>query len=76
LFLSAALLDHTEVLIGILVGLNARNIPLRRPRRRWEYDIKTKLQEVLFGGMDWIDPAQDRDSWWALVKVVMYFRVP
>ena len=50
--------------------------PLRRPRRRWEDNIKMDLQEVGRGGMDWIDLAQDMDRWWALVNGVMNLRVP
>jgi hypothetical protein len=37
--------------------------PLRRPRRRWDDNIKMELQEVRFGGMDWIELAQDMDMW-------------
>jgi hypothetical protein len=44
--------------------------PLGRPRRRWEANIKKDLQEV-GEGMDWIDMAQDRDRWRALVYAVM-----
>ena len=49
--------------------------PLGRPRRRWEDNIKMDVQEVGCGGMDWIDLAQDKDRWWALVNVVMNLRV-
>jgi len=50
--------------------------PLGRPRRRWEDIIKMDLQEVICGGMDWIELAQDRDRWRALVDAVMNLRVP
>ena len=49
---------------------------LGRPRRRWEDDIKMDIQEVGCGSMDWIDMAQDRDKWRALVNAVMNIRVP
>jgi len=45
-------------------------------RHRWEDDIKVELQEVGCGGMDWIELAQDRDRWRALVTAVMNLRVP
>jgi hypothetical protein len=41
-----------------------------------EDNIKIDLQEVLWGGMDWIDLAQDRDRWWELANAVMNLRVP
>jgi len=50
--------------------------PLGRPRRGWEDNIKINFQEVGCVGMDWIELAQDRDSWWALVNAVMNLRVP
>jgi hypothetical protein len=50
--------------------------PLGRPRRRWEDNIKMDNHEVECGGMDWIDVAEDRNSWRALVNAVMNFRVP
>jgi hypothetical protein len=45
--------------------------PLGRPRRRWEDNIKMDLREVGWGAADWIDLAQDRDRWRALVYMVM-----
>jgi hypothetical protein len=50
--------------------------PLGRPRRRWVNNIKMYLREIGWDGMDWIDLAQDRDQWRALVNAVMNPRVP
>jgi hypothetical protein len=60
----------------ILVGRPEGRRPLERPRRRWEDHIKVYLQEVGWDGVDWIDLAQDRDRWRALVNAVMNLRVP
>jgi hypothetical protein len=49
---------------------------LGRPRRRWEDNIKMDIQEVGCGGMNWIELAQNRDRWRALVNAVMNLRVP
>jgi hypothetical protein len=57
----------------ILVGKPEGMRPLGRPRRRLVDNIK---MDVRWGGMDWIDLAQDRDQWRALVKTVMNLRVP
>ena len=59
----------------VLVGKPERKRPVGRPRRRWEDNIKMDLQEV--GGVgDWMELAQDRDRWRALVNMVMNLRVP
>ena len=51
--------------------------PLERPRRRWEDDnIKIDLQEVECGVMDWIELAQDRNTWRALANAVMNLQDP
>ena len=57
------------------MGKHEGKRPLGRPRLRWEDNIKMDLQEVACGGMDWIDLAQDRDRWRALVNAVMNLRV-
>ena len=55
----------------ILVGKPEGKIPPRRPRHRWEDNIKMDLQEVGYGSMDWIELAEDRNRWWVLVNGVM-----
>jgi hypothetical protein len=61
---------------NILVGRPEGRRPLRRPRRRWEGNIKMDLRKIGFGGVDCIHWAQDRDRWRALVNTVMNLRVP
>jgi len=53
------------------VGKLEGKLPLGRPTRRWEDNIKMKLQEVGCGGMDWIELAQVRDRWRALLNAVV-----
>ena len=60
----------------LLVGKPARRRPLERNRWRWEDNIMMDLQEMGCGVMDWIELAQDRDRWRALVNAVMNLRVP
>jgi len=59
----------------VLVGKPEGKRPLGRPRRGWEGNIKMDLQEM-GGGGDWMELAQDRDRWWALVNTVMNLQVP
>jgi hypothetical protein len=59
----------------ILVGKPQGRRPLGRPRRRWEDNIKMDIQEVGWD-TDWIELAQDRNRWWAIVNAVMNLRVP
>ena len=65
-----------RVVSRILVVKPERKRTLRRLRCRWEDNIKTNLREVVCGGMDWIDLAQDRDSSRILVNTAMNLRVP
>jgi hypothetical protein len=60
----------------ILVVEPEEKKPLGRPRRRWVDNIKIDLRETGWDGMDWIDIAQDRDQWRALVNTVMNLGVP
>ena len=58
------------------MGKPERKRPLKRPRRRWEDNIKMDPREVGCGGIDWIELAEDRDRWRALVTAVTNRRVP
>jgi hypothetical protein len=59
----------------ILVRKPEGRRPLGRPRRRWVDNIKMDLREIGLDGVDWIDLAQDRDQWRALMNTVMNLRV-
>jgi hypothetical protein len=59
----------------VLVGKPEGKRPFRRPRRRWEDGIRKDLREPGQGSVDWIQLAQDRDRWRALVNTVMNLRV-
>jgi hypothetical protein len=59
-----------------LVGKPEVKRPLGRPRRRWVNNIRMDLREIRWGGMDWIDLAQNRDRWRGLVNMVMNIWVP
>jgi hypothetical protein len=60
----------------VLVGKSEEKRPLGRLRRRWEDNIKADFQEVEYRGMGWIELAQDRDRWRALVNTLLKHRVP
>jgi hypothetical protein len=59
-----------------LVGKPEGKRPLGRPRHRWMDNIKMDLGEIGWDGRDWIELAQDRDQWRALVNMMMNLRVP
>jgi len=60
----------------VLVGKPEGGRPLGRPRRRWEDNIRLDFREVGCDCEDWMELAQDRDRWRALVSAVMNLRVP
>jgi hypothetical protein len=59
----------------VLMGKPEGKRPLGRPRRRWEDEFSMDLREIGWGSVDWIQLAQDRDRWRALVNTVMNLRV-
>ena len=71
-----ARMEEMRGVYRVLVGKPEGKRPVGRPRRRWENNIKMDLQEVGCEGMYWIELAQDRDRWRALVNAVMNLRFP
>ena len=61
---------------NILTGKPTGKRPLRRPRRRWEDNIGMDLKEIDFNTRIWVDSAQYRDYWRALVNAALNLRVP
>jgi hypothetical protein len=59
----------------VLMGKRKGKRPFGRPSRIWEDDIQMDLHEVGCEGMEWIDVAQDRDRWQAVVNAVMILRI-
>ena len=73
---NVARMRHRRGVFRVLVGKPEGKRPLGRPRHRWEDNIKMDLLEVGCGGKGWIELAQDRDRWLALVNAVMNLQVP
>jgi len=69
-------MEKSRCIYRVLVGKSEERRPTERPRRIWDDNIQMEIQEEECGGMDWIDLAQDRDRWRALVNAVMNLRVP
>jgi hypothetical protein len=69
-------MGETSNAYRILVGKPEGKRTLGRPRRRWVDNIKMDLTEIEWDGVDWIELAQDRDQWRALVNTVVNLRVP
>ena len=60
----------------MLTGKPTGKRPLGRPRRRWEYNIRIDLEEIGINAGNWVNSAQDRDYWRALVNAALNLRVP
>ena len=71
-----ARIGESRCIYRVLVGKPEGKRTLRRPRLRWDNNIKIDLQELGYEGMAWIDVAQDKDRWRAVVNAVMNLRVP
>jgi hypothetical protein len=71
----AVRMGESRVVYKVLVGTPEGKNPLGRPWHKWEDNIKMDLQEVGCEVMDWIDVAQDRDEWQALVNVKLIYSV-
>jgi hypothetical protein len=69
-------MGETRNAYRILVGKPEGKRPLGRPRRRWVDNLRMDFREIGREGKDWMDLAQDRDQWRALVNTVMNLRVP
>jgi hypothetical protein len=70
----AARMGEDRNVYRVLVGKPEGNRPLGRPRRSWDDGIRMDLRDIGWGSVDWIQLAQDRDRWRALVNTVMKLR--
>ena len=71
-----ARMEEDRSAFNILTGTPAGESPLGRPRHRWEGNIRMDLKEIGMNTKNWVDLAQDRDYWRALVNVALHLRVP
>jgi hypothetical protein len=73
---NVARMEEGRSAFKILTGTPKGNRPLRRPRRRWENNIRMDLKEIGINTRNWVDSAQDRDYWRTLVNTTLNLRVP
>ena len=71
-----ARMEEGKSAFKILTGTSAGKSPLERLRRRWEDNIRMDLKELGINTWSWVDSAQDRDYWRALVNAAFNLRVP
>ena len=71
-----ARLEEGRTAFKILTGTPAGKRPLGRPRHRWEDNIRMDLKEIGINTRNWVDSAQGRDNWRALVNAVLNLWVP
>ena len=71
-----ARMEEGRTAFEILTGKPTGKRPLGRPRRRWEDNIRMDFEEIGINAGNWIDSAQDRDYWKALVNATLNLRVP
>ena len=69
-------MEESRSTFKILTGKPTGKKHLGRPRRRWEDNIRMDLEEIGINAGNWVDSAQDRDYWRALVNAALNFRVP
>ena len=69
-------MEEGKSIFKILTSKPTGNRPLGRPRRRWEDNIRMDLEEMGINAGNWVDSAQDRDYWSALVNAALNLRVP
>jgi hypothetical protein len=69
-------IDQGRSTFKILTGTSTAKIPLGRPRRRWEYNIRMDPKEICINTRSWVDSAQGRDYWRAIVNAALNLQVP
>ena len=69
-------MEEERSALKILASKSKGKIPLGRPRRRWEGNIRMDLEEIGINAGNWVDSSQDRNSWRALVNAALNLRVP